>query len=41
VLQALIEDFVMRHATDYGWVEMSMQDKSNKKEQKWCGGNKI
>lgn len=27
-LQALIEDFVTRDGTDYGEVEMSMQDKS-------------
>ena len=27
-LQALIEDFVTRDGTDYGQVEMSMQDKA-------------
>ena len=27
-LQALIEDFVTRDGTDYGWDEMSMQDKA-------------
>ena len=28
VLQALIEDFVTRDGTDYGWDEMSTQDKA-------------
>lgn len=27
-LQALLEDFVTRDGTDYGWEELSMQDKS-------------
>ena len=27
-LQALLEDFVTRDGTDYGWVEMSMQEKA-------------
>ena len=27
-LQALLEDFVTRDGTDYGWEEMSMQEKS-------------
>ena len=27
-LQALIEDFVTRDGTDYGWDEMSMQEKA-------------
>lgn len=29
-LQALLEDFVTRDGTDYGWVEMSMQAKSDR-----------
>jgi len=28
VLQALIEDFVTRDGTDYGWEEMSRQEKA-------------
>lgn len=28
-LQALLEDFVTRDGTDYGWQEMSMQEKAN------------
>lgn len=27
-LQALLEDFVTRDGTDYGWQEMSMQEKA-------------
>jgi len=27
-LQALVEDFVTRDGTDYGWEEMSMQEKA-------------
>lgn len=29
-LQALIEDFVTRDGTDYGWDELSMQEKARK-----------